>query len=301
MTNYRARAADFGGFLDFNTGKVKYLYATRGQICTHTLVKERLDNPAYAKYHANIRTYGYQNVGSVVADCAGYYEMFLSGGSWQKPLTTWKYPDISTWGLLAEVKAQGLPAGPIATLPKNCPYPLAVEYDGHVGFFYKGRVDQSAGHAVGTIITDLSDTRYNKVWKTWYMIPWLDYEGWTPKTGANQTGEEVQEMINILSSGPVVAVIQKALIAIGFQGEMNPALVGTGGPKTRAALISFQKHSGIPQTGVVDEVTQAAIIKALIDRAPDPEAIKDLQAENQELKDTITAVDTALKTYRRRT
>lgn len=298
---YRARAADFGGFLDFNTGKVKYIIATRGEICTNSLVTARINDPRNAKYVANLKAYGYKNVGNVVADCAGYLEMFLSGGSWQRPLHAWKYPDISTGGLLYEVKTQGLPAGPISTLPKNCPYPIAVEYSGHVGFFYKGKVYQSAGHSVGTIITDLSDTRYNKVWKTWYMIPWLDYEGWTPKTGANQTGEEVKDMINILGKGPGVAEIQKALIAIGFQGEMNPALVGTGGPKTRAALIDFQKKSGIPQTGVVDEVTQAAIIKALIDRAPDPEAIKDLQAENQKLKDMFTAVETALKIYRRRT
>ena len=291
--SYRARAADFGGFLDFNTGKVKYIIGTRGEICTNALVTARINDPRNANYAANLKAYGYKSVGSVVADCCGYYEMFLSGGSWQKPLTTWKYPDVSTWGLLAEVKAQGLPAGPIATLPKNCPYPLAVEYDGHVGFFYKGRVYQSAGHSVGTIITDLTDTRYNKFWKTWYMIPWLDYEGWVP--GENQEGEEVQDMINILGNGQGVAEIQKALIAIGFQGEMNPAYIGTGGQKTKAALISFQKHSGIPQTGVVDDATQAALIRALRERSTDPEAIKDLQAENQKLKDTITAVKTALK------
>jgi hypothetical protein len=291
--SYRARAADFGGFLDFNTRQVKYIIGTRGEICTNALVTERINDPRNAKYVANLKAYGYKSVGNVVADCAGYLEMFFSGGTWQKPLHTWKYPDISTWGLLAEVKAQGLPSGPISTLPKNCPYPWAVGYEGHVGFFYLGKVYQSAGHAVGTIITDLSDTRYNKFWKTWYMIPWLDYEGWVP--GGNQTGEEVQDMINILGKGPEVAEIQKALIAIGFQGEMNPTLVGTGGPKTRAALIAFQKHSGIAQTGVVDEVTQAALIRALRDRSADPEAIKDLRVENQELKDTIAAVKTALK------
>ncbi|MDD4096743.1 MAG: peptidoglycan-binding protein [Oscillospiraceae bacterium] len=293
MSIYRARAADFGGFLDYNTGKVKYIIGTRGEICTNTLVTARINDPRNAKYVANLKAYGYKSVGNVVADCAGYFEMFLSGGTWQRPLTKWKYPDVSTWGLLAEVKAQGLPAGPISTLPRNCPYPIAVEYSGHVGWFYKGRVYQSAGHAVGTIITDLTDTKYNKVWKTWYMIPWLDYEGWVP--GENQDGEEVQDMINILGKGPEVEAIQLALIDLGFGGDMNPDLIGMGGPKTRAALISFQKDSGIPQTGVVDDATQAAIIEALIDRAPDPEAIKDLQAENRELKATIEAVKTALK------
>ena len=297
--SYRARAADFGGFLDYNTGKVKYIIGTRGEICTNALVTARINDPRNAKYVANLKAYGYKNVGDVVADCAGYLEMFLSGGSWQRPLHAWKYPDISTGGLLYEVKTQGLPAGPISTLPKNCLYPIAVEYSGHVGFYYKGKVYQSAGHSVGTIVTDLLDTTYNKPWKTWYMIPWLDYEGWMPGTGENQSGEEVQEMINILGTGPEVAAVQQALIDLGFAGDMNPTYIGTGGPKTIAALISFQKSAGIAQTGVVDEATQAALIRGLV-ASTNHEAdglkktVGDLLLANSNLKKKIDAAQAAL-------
>jgi hypothetical protein len=263
--SYRARAADFGGFLDATVRIVKYLIGSHGQICTHSLVNARLNDPRYKNYHDNIRKYGYKNVGEIVADCLGWLEMFWNGGSATRPLTKWIYPDITTSMILEIVKDLGLPTGPISTLPKNCPYPLAVCYSGHVGFFYHGKVYQSAGHSVGTIITDLSDTRYNKPWKTWYMIPYLDYEGWMP--GSDQVGEEVTEMINILGKGPEVAEVQKALIALGYQGDMNPALIGSGGPKTRAALIAFQKHSGISQTGIVDEATQAALLKGLSSRS----------------------------------
>lgn len=288
----RARAADFGGFLDATVKVIEYLIGTRGQIITHSLIRERLNDLQYKNYHDNIRKYVYANVGKIGADCLGWLEMFWNGGSLTRPLTKWIYPDITTSMILDLVKKLGLPTGPISTLPKNCPYPLAVCYSGHVGFYYKRKVYQSAGHSVGTIITDLSDTTYNKPWKTWYVIPYLDYEGWVP--GENQEGEEVQEMINILGKGPEVAEVQKALIAIGFQGEMNPALVGTGGPKTRAALAAFQKHTGLRDSGVVDEVTQAALIRALRERSADTGTIIDLQNQVAALSGKIMAAKSAL-------
>ena len=295
--SYRARAADFGGFLDYNTGKVGYLRGTRGQICTNGLVKAALANPSYEKYWPTIKAYGYQWVGMVTGDCAGYYEMFLSGGSYQRPLTQWKYPDITANSLYALAKQYGLPHGRMDTLPRDCPYPIAVGYSGHVGFYYHGKVYQSASHKMGTIITDLNSTQHNKAWQYWYVIPWLDYEGWMP--GSDQSGEEVQEMINILGKGPEVAAVQQALIDLGFAGEMNPTYIGTGGPKTIAALISFQKSAGIAQTGVVDEATQAALIRGLV-ASTNHEAdglkktVGDLLLANSNLKKKIDAAQAAL-------
>lgn len=293
MSNYRARAADFGGFLDYNTGKVKYLFATRGQLCTHTLIKERLNNSAYAKYHANIRKYGYQNVGTVVADCCGYYEMFLSGGSWQKPLTKWKYPDFATWSLLEEVEKQGLPSGPMLTLPRNCHYPLAVSYPGHVGFFYKGKVYQSASHEMGTIITDLNSTKHNKEWQYWYVIPWLDYEGWVP----GQIEQEEEEMKNPYPEptktypagqtfrGPEAQWFIWELVK---RGHSLIASSDIAGPNTWAAIYKEQEKSGVP-IGDANEMTRMAL-----KGESGVSLVLSLQAENKHLKEKIAAAQAAL-------
>lgn len=292
MSSYRARAADFGGFLDYNTGKVGYIIGSRGEICTNTLVTERINDTRYAKYAANLKSYGYRWVGKVVADCAGYYEMFLSGGSWQKPLVAWKYPDTTANTLYTLAKQFGLPHGPMDTLPIDCPYPLAVGYPGHVGFYYHRKVYQNAGHKVGTMKTELNDTTHNKAWQYWYVIPWLDYEGWVP--GDNQKGEEDGHMIDILGSGPELAIIQQTLIDVGFKGDMNPERLGTGGPRTKAALIAFQKHYGFPETGVVDEATQAGLLRAIKGQSVDPGTVKALTDQISLLANKITAAKAAL-------
>lgn len=289
----RARAADFGGFLDFNTGKVGYLRGTRGQICTNGMVHDASVNPAYKKYWKNIKEYAYKWVGKVTADCAGFYDMFINQGTYQIPITKWKYPDFTADGLFALAKKLKLPYGKISTIPKDCPFPIAVRSAGHVGFFYHGKVYQSASHKMGTIITDLSSTAHNKAWSEWYMIPWLDYEGWVPGGNvSNHEGEEEKHMINILGSGPEVAAVQQALIDLGFKGDMNPELIGTGGQKTKAALIAYQKHRGIPQTGLVDEATQTMMFRDL--GKPDPKEIKQLQGQIDLLVARISAAKTAL-------
>ena len=98
---YRARAADFGGFLSSTVGAVKYLIGTRGEIITQSKIKSVLSDPAYSKYHANVKKYAYNNVGKIGADCNGWFEMFMNGGRLDNPLSSWKYPDTTSNGVFA--------------------------------------------------------------------------------------------------------------------------------------------------------------------------------------------------------
>lgn len=175
MLTYRATAADFGAWLDRNVNKVGYLINTRGELCTQAMINARLADNAYAEYWINIRKYASQWLGKVVADCLGGYEMFLSGGEWDRPLSSWKYPNVKTGTVFSLALSEGLPNGPIGTLPRDCPYPIAVCYSGHVGYFYRGMVYQLSGHAFGLEITELANTAHNHVWEFWYYLPWLDY------------------------------------------------------------------------------------------------------------------------------
>jgi hypothetical protein len=52
-------------------------------------------------------------------------------------------------------------------------------------------------------------------------------------------------------------------VALGVLGEFNDVVDGRPGPRTRAALVSFQERSGLPGTGQLDNDTAEALIDAL--------------------------------------
>jgi flagellar biosynthesis chaperone FliJ len=182
MLIYRASAEGFAYFLDENARiyieggsntRLGYLIGTRGQLCTNSLIAQK--RAEYPRYAEKIDLYADQWIGKVVGDCMGVYEIFLNGGNWDKPLMSWKYSDFTTWTAEELVKTEGLPTGPMTNLPRNNPYPIAVGYPGHVGFFYKSKVYQCSGHHYGLEITELNSTSHNEEWQYWYMLPWLDY------------------------------------------------------------------------------------------------------------------------------
>lgn len=246
MLTYRANAADFGAFLERNAGKVGYLIGTRGQTCTSTLIaKNRL---IFANYQAMIDRYAAQWIGKVVADCMGVYEMFLSGGEWDKPLTAWKYSDVSTGTMWALAQSENLQHGLIGTLPKDSPHPIAVSYSGHVGFFYKGKVYQSSGHAYGLEITELSSTAHNHAWQYWYYLPYLDYGG--------------EIMLQKGDKGLSVTYWQKSLLKAGYKLPTFGA-DSDYGAETEFATKTFQATAGLSATGIVDTNTFAYMCNVL--------------------------------------
>ena len=91
--------------------------------------------------------------------------------------------------------------------------------------------------------------------------------------------------------------IQKALIARGF----NPGpLDGKMGPKTKAAILAFQKAAGLKADGIVGPITSAALFKSEPTATPLPSGggipgvAKAVVASGQTILDSVTAAFRAM-------
>lgn len=260
----RGKASDFGAFLDRSVGKVGYLIGTRGHLCTAELIQQK--RAVFTGYQTTIDKYAAQWIGKVVADCMGIYEMFMNGGEWDRPLTAWRYGDVSTGSVYSLALSEGLRNGAISTLPKDVPYPIAVTFPGHVGFYHNGLVYQSSGHAFGLEKTDLTYTGHqSQPWANWYYLPWLDYGGET--------------MLQKGDKGLSVTYWQKALL------KWNPACLpkfgadSDFGGETLAATMAFQKAVGLSQSGLVDTLTYSHMLNYLSNvTAADPAIKAELDA-----------------------
>ena len=56
--------------------------------------------------------------------------------------------------------------------------------------------------------------------------------------------------------------IQQAQQKLKSQGLYNGAIDGVNGPEMRSALLQFQQRNGLPQTGTLDEQTQARLMQS---------------------------------------
>ncbi len=75
----------------------------------------------------------------------------------------------------------------------------------------------------------------------------------------------MSDMLRLSSSGPDVTALQRALQTAGF----NPgAIDGAFGPATEAAVLAFQRSSGIAADGVVGPNTATALGLAAIPQVP---------------------------------
>jgi len=250
----RGTAREFGEFLERTVGHIGYLMGTRGQRITQAMIDYRLASPDYARWHDTIRTYaprwltGNPDKGIdgqdawIVADCEGWLDGFWNGvdrgKAIRKPYT---YGDTSTytqWGLVRWLE---LPNGTIDTLPTNCPYPIALHKTGHVGFWHNEKVYQSRGTAYGTVITGLSANN----WTNWYMIPYLDYEGWTPREDDMIYIRYGDGRETAISSSPAVKATQKALVRLGYLVDAD----GRYGPGTRDTVATYKIAYGLPDDG----------------------------------------------------
>lgn len=255
MLEYRKTAAAFGEFLDANVYKVGYLIGTRGERATQAQIDARLNSESYRSYWPKIPyakkwlTGGVNDGAWVWADCMGWLEMFWNGGYYNRPLTKsqMQYPDVRTHGVYQLALDERLPNGDIASLPKDCPYPLAVGYSGHVGFYYKGLVYQSAGHSPGTIKSTLGNTDHNKPWQYWYMIPYLDYQGWMP-------GKDT-DMLKRGDKGSTVGAWQRSLLGWNAGALPNYKDDNSFGPETEVWTNKFKASMNMLQDGIVDSET----------------------------------------------
>ena len=58
------------------------------------------------------------------------------------------------------------------------------------------------------------------------------------------------------------ANIQQAQERLRAQGLYNGAIDGQNGPEMKSALMQFQQRNGLPQTGILDQQTQARLMQS---------------------------------------
>ncbi len=267
MLAYRGKAVDFASFLRRTVGKVGYIIGTRGQLWTLSMYDRWVANPVWEAYRTNLTLFGKKWIGHIVADCMGWYEMWYNGGDLDKPLPlSTKYPDINTYAMYDLARREGLPNGSIETLPQDCPYPIAVGYPGHVGYYLDGVVYQSAGHQVGTLTTPIKELVWNKPWQYWYALPWLDYEGWW------------ETVLQRGSKGADVVAWQNALLKAGFSLPRFGA-DGDFGGETETATKAFQSSVKHTADGVVRLATYSAMLDLLRSLPGNAAALEAAQAE----------------------
>ena len=284
MLEYRGKAADFASFLRRTVGKVGYIIGTRGQLWTLSMYDRWIENPTWGAYLTNLKQYGKKWIGHIVADCMGWYEMWYNGGDLDEPLSmTTKYPDINTYAMYDLARREGLPNGSIETLPQDCPYPIAVGYPGHVGYYLDGVVYQSAGHQVGTLTTPIKELVWNKPWQYWYALPWLNYEGWW------------ETVLQRGSKGADVTAWQAALLKAGFALPRFGA-DGDFGGETETATRAFQTSVKHTADGVVRLATYSAMLDVLRAMPGNAAALEAAQAEAVAAK---KALDSARLEYAR--
>lgn len=109
---------------------------------------------------------------------------------------------------------------------------------------------EARGVAYGVVQTKLKSRKPN-FWG--YMTKYFDYDSSVKKY---ELGE--RELKSGMS-GDDVAELQKKLLSLGFDCGPDGA-DGDFGPNTEEAVYNFQYHSGLPNTGIADQATIAALI-----------------------------------------
>lgn len=266
MLAYTHKARLFGEWLERTVGHYGYLIGTRGQTITPALIQRAWN--VFDTYRNTIEEYANQWLAGnpdkgvtqeekdawKVTDCEGLEECFRMGGDIGNPLSDSELvnPDINSGYAYRLAIDNNLKHGLIATLPKDCPYPIAIGYPGHVMFYYRGKVYQAVGHRRGTIVEDYSNYTNKSKTQYWYQMPYYDYEDYLP---FKQEGE--LDMI-ICKRGDTnsenARAVQTCLLKLygkmtGSDGTVYTAPTTTYGSATSAGVATFQKESGLPVNG----------------------------------------------------
>jgi len=278
MLAYTHKARPFGLWLVKNVNHYGYLIGTRGQTITPDLIQRAWNS--FPKYRASIDAYADQwltgnpdkdvtdeeNDAWKVTDCEGWEECFRMGGDIGNPLCVAELinPDINSGRAYQLAIDSGLKHGNISTLPRDCPYPVAIGYPGHVMFYYQGKVYQAVGHRRGTIVesysnyTNKSDTQY------WYQMPYYDYEDYLP---FKQEGELEMITLKFGETSTAVNELQKKLMQAygkltGDDGTVyNPGQeTNYYGTATKNGVLTLLKEYGLSGDGkTFDELASAAL------------------------------------------
>lgn len=194
-------------------------------------------------------------------DCSGFIKALLWGwcGDASKEYGGAKYqsnsvPDINADSIMAACED-------FSTNFSNILPGEVVWKPGHIGIYIGDglAVECTYRWEDGVQVTAVENINtkpgYNgRTWTRHGKLPWIAYSA-PEHTLKEGEFEMVMRVIDGKSKGDDVRAMQILLEANGCKGEMNPALYGSSGSKTVAAIEMFQRKTGLPVTGQCDEKT----------------------------------------------
>ena len=193
-------------------------------------------------------------IGHRVADCSGLFAWAFRqlGGSIAHGSNSIYRSYCSSKGTMKAGKKSGgagiLPGTAVFTGKSADSHP-------HIGLYIgDGTVIEAQGTNAGVIESKVTNSK----WTYWGELKGIDYSGETPDTPAEEEGQ-LCPTIRRGSTGEFVIVCQEILVDLGY--DLGPSNVdGKFGPKTEAAVKTFQQRHGLQPDGVVGPKTWAQLL-----------------------------------------
>ncbi len=226
-----------------------YVFGGQGQLYTKELAED------WARRRRSGRDYNYFVVrcarwfGKIVVDCSGLiieaYRSRISG-----------YGDKTANTLFRRC----VQTGKLDTIPETPG--LCVWRSGHIGLYIgDGKVIEAGGTNIGVVTSKLKAPATTKRWTNWGRLADVDYESaYTPPVDPDTPSCWLGRYLKVThpyTQGEDVEEVQQALTDQGF----SPGPVdGFYGPKTEAAVKSFQQSKGLSVDGIVGPDTTKALL-----------------------------------------
>ncbi len=255
----------------------RYWFGTCCYDCTTSLLARKTNQ--YPSHYTTARMAQYKAdiaAKKKCTDCVG----LIKGYYWAKDDGTQVYgldgrPDKGANGMFSAANVKGS----ISSLPE---IPGLLLYSpGHVGVYIGGGYAVEArGFSYGVVKTKVAQ----RGWTHWYQCRYIDYLTEESPAQPDAPSAEKQRLLSYvpgqtMMQGNEVRVLQEKLLYLGYTpGKAD----GIYGPNTMAAVVAFQKNSGLEADGCVGADTWAALEKA--EKAPLSEDAKpEAPAENEEI------------------
>lgn len=167
--------------------KFGYWYGTFGQVANAALLKEKKSQyPNYydqSKYQVKFT----DQFGLRVVDCSGLlkYALWTNTPSEQAKYNATQ--DLSANGMINACTQKG----DISSIPEQGG--IIVWKDNHVGIYVgNGYVIEARGHDYGVVKTKL----YERGWKKWGRLPWVDYTQDSSKFTAEEAMAQIKKVVD---------------------------------------------------------------------------------------------------------
>lgn len=204
---------------------------------------------------------GYKNLRAY--DCSGLIIRNLLD---QKLITGDKNANGIFYDLCKEIKKADLQAGDLVFKKYATNSRMY-----HVGVYMgDGTVVHAKGRDVGVVRESISKDGWNRYGRLKVLAQYIEES-------------EADDVIKKGDKNQQVGAWQRALKLLGYDlgtyGTNKDGIDNEFGSKTETATKEFQKASGLPQTGIVDAATAAAMWDKLLAKAGDSAKVKELQAK----------------------